>query len=94
MFQLQVRTINDADSFDTDRLSGSIQYDDDQQDPHLTDDTHQPVMEYETIRKDDKKLKKREVKYKKKTHLLMYCVFILSSGNKWKTNSTSKRKRW
>ena len=54
-------SVNDADSFDTDRLSGSIRYDDD---PEVNDDDRpQPIMDYETIRKDDKKSKK-EVKEK------------------------------
>jgi hypothetical protein len=48
---LQVGSINDVDSFDTDRLSGSIRYD---------DDIPQPIMDYETIRKDEKKSTKKE----------------------------------
>ncbi|CAF3259287.1 unnamed protein product [Rotaria sp. Silwood2] len=56
----QSRSINDADSFDTDRLSGSLQYDDDQQDPTINNDIPQPIMEYEIIRRDDKKTKKKE----------------------------------
>jgi hypothetical protein len=61
--------MNDADSFDTDRLSGSIQYDDDQQDLPYNDDIPQPITDYETIRKDDKKSKKKEVKIKIKCSL-------------------------
>jgi hypothetical protein len=49
--------MNDADSFDTDRLSGSIQYDDDQQDPVLNDNIPRSNMDYETIRRNDKKSK-------------------------------------
>ncbi len=52
------------DSFDTDRISGSIQYDD--------DNIPQPVMEYATIRKDEKKSKKKEVTKKIK---IIYFVF-------------------
>ena len=55
-FQLQVGSINDVDSFDTDRLSGSIQYDD--------DNVPQPIMDYEIIRKDEKKSKKKGVRNK------------------------------
>jgi hypothetical protein len=60
-FQLQVGSINDADSFDTDRLSGSLQYDDDE--AQINDDIPQPIMNYETIQKDGKKSKKKEVKH-------------------------------
>lgn len=49
-------SINDVDSFDTDRLSGSIQYDDDQQDlPY----NHQPNTSYETIQRNVKKTKQQ-----------------------------------
>ncbi|CAF1149387.1 unnamed protein product [Rotaria sp. Silwood1] len=56
----QNRSINDADSFDTDRLSGSLQYYDDQQDSSMNNDPPQPIMEYETIKRDDKKSRKKE----------------------------------
>lgn len=45
--------MNDADSFDGDRLSGSLQYADDH--------TPQTVVEHNRINKDQKKLKKKEV---------------------------------
>ncbi|CAF1089677.1 unnamed protein product [Rotaria sordida] len=63
----QSRSMNDADSFDTDRLSGSLQYDDDddQQDPTINNDMPQPIMGYETIRSDDKKSKKKETNEKR-----------------------------
>lgn len=49
-------TINDGDSFDTDRLSGSIGYDDE----NVPEQQQQPpVLDYETIRKDEKKSKKK-----------------------------------
>jgi hypothetical protein len=65
LFQLQPGSINDVDSFDTDRLSGSIRYD---------DDIPQPVMDYEIIRKDDKKTKKKDVK---KFSSISFIVIIL-----------------
>ncbi|CAF3828945.1 unnamed protein product [Rotaria magnacalcarata] len=61
----QRRSMNDGDSFDTDRLSGSIQYDDDdddnQQDPNFNNDMPPPpVTDYEAVRKTNKKSKKDE----------------------------------
>ncbi|CAF3111867.1 unnamed protein product [Rotaria socialis] len=61
----QRRSMNDGDSFDTDRLSGSIQYDDDddddQQDPNFSNDMlPPPVADYETEGKTNKKSKKNE----------------------------------
>ncbi|CAF4243228.1 unnamed protein product, partial [Rotaria magnacalcarata] len=66
----QRRSMNDGDSFDTDRLSGSIQYDDDdddnQQDPNFNNDMPPPpVTDYEAVRKTNKKSKKDEVKSKR-----------------------------
>jgi hypothetical protein len=52
--------MNDADSFDTDRLSGSIQYDDNHQEIPLADNIPPPVIERNP--KEEKKLKKKEVK--------------------------------
>lgn len=66
-FQLRVGPINDGDSFDTDRLSGSIQYDDD---PPMDDDDDLPpapapaprMTDDAGNRKDQKKSKKKEVR--------------------------------
>ena len=67
-FQLRVGPINDGDSFDTDRLSGSIQYDDEPVMDDDDDDTLPPPQmiaprtDYDSNRKDEKKLRKQEVK--------------------------------
>ncbi|CAF1295915.1 unnamed protein product [Adineta steineri] len=67
---LQVGSINDADSFDTDRLSGSVRYDEDddeQQNPPLdNNNVPQSMMNYPTIRKDDKKSRKKEEENEKR----------------------------
>ena len=64
LIQLPDGPVNDGDSFDTeDRLSGSIPYDDDddQGEVPLDRTAPPPATEYETIRRDDKKSRKKEV---------------------------------
>lgn len=72
-FQLQVGPINDGDSFDTDRLSGSLVYDDDDiDDPRgpgmaiISNDPNMPLAEpmtqYATVRNDDQRSRKKDVK--------------------------------
>ena len=62
-FQLQVGSLNDGDSFDTDRLSGSMQYDEDeeQQDVRINDDFVDQTRGQSTSRNNDRKSQKKEV---------------------------------
>lgn len=68
---LQVGPINDGDSFDTDRLSGSLVYDDDDiDDPRgpgmaiISNDPNMPLAEpmtqYATVRNDDQRSRKKD----------------------------------
>ena len=51
--------MNDGDSFDTDRLSGSLQYDDDQE--PVDRYSRPPVADVEPVERDGKKSKKSDV---------------------------------
>ncbi|UJR32117.1 hypothetical protein I4U23_019585 [Adineta vaga] len=66
---LQVGSLNDGDSFDTDRLSGSLQYDDedDQLNVPIDEDlSQQQIVNYSTVRKDDKKSRKKQEENEKR----------------------------
>ncbi|CAF1071160.1 unnamed protein product [Adineta ricciae] len=66
---LQVGSLNDGDSFDTDRLSGSMQYDDEdeeQQDVHINDDFVEQTRGQSTSRNDDRRSRKKEEENEKR----------------------------
>ena len=88
VIQLPVGPVNDVDSFDgDDRLSGSILYDDDEENVPIEQNGPPPATDYETIRRDDKKSRKREVRFNQ-----VFVSFAISMlGSHVETAATATR---